>query len=138
MTRVVYVCEECGWVTSSPGKCTGPEGSGSHEPLATRAYTPANELPDFLEAMHWVMPNLNDTFAYATADSEKLYMDGPTEEGEPVSNLDMLVTQWRRFGIDGLRAYCARVRGRGVIAPLVTAAYSRALEAMEGWDYERD
>lgn len=90
-----------------------------------------DELREFLDAMHWIMPNLNDTFAYATADSEKIYMDGE-------SNTDMLVKAWRQYGHGGIRAYVAKIRGIEPIPPLRDVDYENAVLALRDWAYEPD
>lgn len=89
------------------------------------------ELWGFLDQMHWVMPNLNDTFAYAAADSERLYMDGE-------SNQKKLIDVWLEFGHAGLVAYVAKVRGAEPLQEYRTKRYEAAKASLEGWEYEHD
>lgn len=91
----------------------------------------SDELNEFLDLMHWVMPNLNDTFGYATADSERLYMD--QEE-----NQEWLVKMFRKYGHDGIVAYCAKVRAQDPIPPCQTEKYFAAMKDMSEWEYDGD
>lgn len=93
--------------------------------------TNADLLSDFLDHMHWVMPNLNDTFGYATADSEKIYMDQDT-------NQEMLVDVWSKYGHIGIVAYVAKMRGTEPLPQLLTPAYYQAREHLTHWNYEPD
>jgi sugar/nucleoside kinase (ribokinase family) len=95
-------------------------------------------LHSFLGLMHYVMPNLNDTFSYATADTERLYMDGAEDEEVEKTNQAMLVDVFIRWGAEGVWAYCAKVRGDHVNPTLHNARYEEALAYMEGWEYEPD
>jgi hypothetical protein len=90
-----------------------------------------DELERFLSLMHWVMPNLNDTFAYATADSEKLYMDGE-------SNQEMLIKVFREYGFHGICAYVGRIRGADPIVGLQNEKYEKAKEMLKDWSYDPD
>jgi hypothetical protein len=90
-----------------------------------------DELMEFLDCMLWEMPNLNDTFGYAAADSERIYMDGE-------SNQEKLVEMFRRYGISGINAYVSKIRGQDVIKPLQTDAYYAAKQELEDWEYEAD
>jgi hypothetical protein len=111
-----------------------------------RKYVPAAalkaaraELGRFLEAMHWVMPNLNDTFAYAMADSERIYMDGESDdEDDAPTNTDMLVRVFRNYGFGGIVAYVAKMRGAEPIKPCRTVDYENAVLALKDWTYEPD
>lgn len=60
-----------------------------------------DELARFLSTVHFVMPNLNDTFAFACADTEKV----------SVGDGQLLADFWRRHGWRGLVAIAAVQRG---------------------------
>lgn len=68
------------------------------------------ELERFLEDLHFIYPNFNDTFYYASADSEQLNADGleDWDLGDDFSLADW----WRRFGWDGLCALAAKQRDK--------------------------
>ena len=61
---------------------------------------------------------LNDTFAYATADAERVTDD----------QLDTLITVERQFGNDGVVAWAAHVRGSEPLEPYRTENYRVARE----------
>ena len=61
---------------------------------------------------------LNDTFAYATADAERVTDD----------QLDTLITVERQFGNDGVVAWAAQVRGSEPLEPYRTEKYRAARE----------
>lgn len=127
----IEYCEACGWRLESDGSC-----SHKHEPrdpYGPRVRMDTQTLNAFLDLFHWVMPNLNDTFGYASADSEKLYMDG-----DPNGNQGTLVAVVSRFGHAGLIAYCAKVRGCEPLEELQTPDYRAAKAALGGWTYEQD
>jgi hypothetical protein len=92
---------------------------------------PEDELFLFLDNFSFVYPNLNDTFAYATADTERMYMDGE-------DNQAMLVYMWREYGTDGIHAYAAKIRGKDVLPELRTEKYHAALRELKDWEYEGD
>lgn len=95
------------------------------------SYSEDDELFRFLDCFHWVYPNLNDTFAYACADSERVYMDGE-------SNQIALVTVWRKWGPAGIAAYVAKMRGTEPLQAVRTEKYEAAKAYLEGWEYEDD
>lgn len=94
---------------------------------------PTNEqlISSFLDSFLFVCPNLNDTFEYATADSEQIYLDND-------GNQDMLVDVWAKFGFTGIIAYVAKMRGIDPVPELRTEDYYQAKRHLEGWEYERD
>jgi hypothetical protein len=106
---------------------------------------PYDELVDFLNHFHFIYPNLNDTFHYACADSERIALDG---EGEPdaedpmdrFTDQDMLVKMWRAYGFHGIVAYCTRVRGELPSVTQVTShpKYQAAIDALGEWRYIGD
>ena len=61
---------------------------------------------------------LNDTFAYATADAERVTDD----------QLDTLITVERQFGNSGVIAWAAQVRGSEPLEPYRTENYRAARE----------
>ena len=76
-----------------------------------------NTWPDCSE---FFMPcvRLNDTFAYATADAERVTDD----------QLDLLIKMDRQFGQSGVVAWAAQVRGSEPLEPYRTENYHAARE----------
>ena len=76
-----------------------------------------NTWPDCSE---FFMPcvRLNDTFAYATADAERVTDD----------QLDLLIKMDRQFGQSGVVAWAAQVRGSEPLEPYRTEKYCAARE----------
>lgn len=104
-----------------------------------------DELLEFLTLFAFIYPNLNDTFAYACADTEKIYLDveqpfGFDSEGGPpyVSNGEVLVRIWREYGTAGMYAFVAKMRGMDVLPRLRSPEYEAAKEALEDWTYDPD
>lgn len=94
---------------------------------------PTNEelISSFLESFVFICPNLNDTFHYASADTEQIYLDSD-------GNQDMLVDVWVKFGFPGVIAYVAKMRGTEPIFEMRTDAYYQAKLHLENWQYEKD
>ncbi len=92
-----------------------------------------DELCEFLSAFLWIYPNLNDTFGYACADSERIVL-GDADE----SNVVVLVNVWIRYRHAGIRAYAAKIRGQEVLTELQTPEYLAAKIYLENWEYESD
>lgn len=94
---------------------------------------PTNEelISSFLDGFLFVCPNLNDTFEYATADSEQIYLDSD-------GNQDMLVDVWAKFGYTGIVAYVAKMRNVEPLLKHRTDVYYQAKRHLENWEYERD
>lgn len=67
-----------------------------------------DELADFLDGLHWVLPNLSDTFAYASADTEQI----------AVGDAETLARLWRAHGHYALVAIAAWTRGVHPITPV--------------------
>lgn len=83
-------------------------------------------LADFLGQTHWVCPNLNDTFYYASADSEQL----------TVGDGELLAAFYEKHGWYGLVALVAIKRERMPLRevqenPRFTQAYTEALADAE-------
>jgi hypothetical protein len=66
----------------------------------------SDELADFLADLAFVMPNLNDTFSYACADSEKI----------TVGDGKLMAEFWRKYGWQGLAAIAAVQRRKEPVA----------------------
>lgn len=80
-----------------------------------------NELEKFLSELHWIVPNLNDTFGYACADAEKI----------SVGDGELLAKFWRQYGWHGLVAVAAVQRGKDPIPPVAEhPKYQEALKAL--------
>lgn len=71
--------------------------------------TADDELARFLADLHFILPNLNDTFDYAMADSEQINVG----DGEVMADF------WRRHGWHGLVAIAAIKRRRDPGIPSV-------------------
>ena len=90
-------------------------------PVAAAASPAAaqDEISEMLDHIHFVMPNLNDTFHYACADTEQI------EAGEgPV-----MAAWWRRHRWHGLVALAAWRRGRHPLPEITADARYRAAVA---------
>lgn len=102
-----------------------------------------DELLEFLSFFHFIYPNLNDTFDYAMADTEKIALEVeiPPYQEDQLTNGEMLVELWRRFGFSGVVAFCASIRGYEPRIPdLRTYEFYDAKVYIEekGWSYEPD
>lgn len=88
---------------------------------------------DFLDKFHFIYPNLNDSFYYAAADSEKIYLDGE-------SNQKMLVRMYSVFGFSGILAFVSVIRNRDPLKELQTEDYFAAKKYLEliNWKYDED
>lgn len=76
------------------------------------------ELEEFLAAHAFLLPNLNDTFAYACADSEQITVG----DGEHMARF------WRDYGWHGLVAIAAVKRDRYPLAEVaLSPKYKMAL-----------
>lgn len=101
---------------------------------------PDDELVRFLESFVFIYPNISDTFGYACADTEKIYLDGDYDPETEITNQRMLVDIWRRFGHTGLVAYVATMRQQAPVRQLQTEKYEAAMKyiAEANWQYEAD
>jgi len=99
-----------------------------------------DELLSFLSYFAWLYPNLNDTFAYACADTERIWLDIEVDDSDDsyISNGEVLVKAWREFGFSGIVAVVGRMRGQDPIAELRTEDYDLAKKSLADWEYESE
>jgi len=93
-------------------------------------------LENFLNCFHFIYPNLNDTFYYACADTEKMYLDGKEE-----NNQSMLVKVYDEFGQSGIMAYVEKMGIEHKNPPLKQLQdqnYMDAKNYLKNWQYEVD
>lgn len=77
-----------------------------------------DELVTMLDGVAFLLPNFNDTFYYASADTEQI----PVGEGE------VMAAWWRRHGWHGLVALAAWKRARHPLQPIAEdSRYTAAL-----------
>lgn len=93
-------------------------------------------LEKFLDIFHFIYPNLNDTFYYACADTEKIYLDGENE-----NNQKMLVDIYDNYGQAGVMAYVERMgkdHKNPPLKQLQSKDYFNAKQYLKSWNYEDD
>jgi hypothetical protein len=95
-----------------------------------------DELVDFLSNFVFIYPDLSDTFSYATADVEKIYLDDWEDPDVEWTNMRMLVRMYRKHGRAGILAYVGRMRNADPIPPLCTDAYYAAKADLGAWAYD--
>lgn len=98
----------------------------------------ADELLEFLQHFQSIYPYLNDTFNYASADTERISLDIDARDEDYVANGEVLVKVWRKYGVAGIRAFVAKMRGTEPLKELQDDAYRAAMTELEGWEYEPD
>lgn len=82
----------------------------------------APELDRFLADVHFLLPNLNDTFYYASGDTEQIGVgDGPA-----------MAALWRRFGWFALVAIAADIRKQDPLKEIAEdPRFAAALAALD-------
>lgn len=110
MSMYVYVCDGCGAQMTHAQKCapdcTNTTTAGCIEVAPVNE--PDTDLARFLGSVHFILPNFNDTFGYACADTEQI----------SVGDGEFLAEFWRRHGWHGLVAIAAWKRDRTPIPPV--------------------
>lgn len=86
--------------------------------------TDRDELADFIADIHFILPNFNDTFSYACADTEQI----------SVGDGQVLADFWRKYGWHGLLAIAAVKRKRDPLPEVAKSEkYQEAvIELMSG------
>lgn len=103
------------------------------------AQTKERIVREFLSSFVYIYPNLNDTFYYACADTEQTTLDMDGEPWEPAeSNGEVLVQVWSKYGHAGIIAYYSRRRNKHPVKEVQSDDFYRAIEFLEGWEYDPD